>query len=136
MVDRIVHGNLLYDILSKGTTKKVYFIHGEIELQDREDVIKMMESENDIVCIAISNIFSTGINIKNLHYIIFAAIGKAKVKLIQSIGRSLRLHKSKEMAIIFDIADMLRYGWDHYTERFKIYIKEKIPVKETSISEI
>ena len=45
MVDRIVHGNLLYDILSKGTTKKVYFIHGEIELQDREDVIKMMESE-------------------------------------------------------------------------------------------
>jgi len=136
MVDRIVHGELLYDLLSKGTNKRVYFIHGKIEIEDRENIRKLMESENDIVCVAISNIFSTGINIKNLHYIIFAAIGKAKIKLIQSIGRSLRLHQSKEMAYIFDIADMLRYGWEHYTERLKIYIKEKIPVKETPISEI
>ena len=122
-------------ILSENTTKKVYFVQGEVELEERESIRKLMETQDDIVCVAISKIFSTGINIKNLHYVIFAAIGKAKIKIIQSIGRSLRLHSSKQIAIIFDIVDMLRYGWDHYEERKTIYRVESIPVRETILTE-
>jgi superfamily II DNA or RNA helicase len=85
-----------------------------------------MENTSDVVCIAISKIFSTGINIKNLHYIVFAGGGKAKVKIIQSIGRGLRLHKDKKGVIIIDIADMLHYGSQHYTKRLSLYKGEKI----------
>jgi superfamily II DNA or RNA helicase len=88
-----------------------------------------MEETHGIVCIAISKIFSTGISIKNLHNVVFAAIGKARIKIIQSIGRSLRLHQSKEIATIFDIADVnLTYGYKHFEERKRLYESEKIPL--------
>ena len=82
--------------------------------------------EDNIIVIAISKIFSTGINIKNLHYIIFGSGGKAKIKLIQSIGRGLRLHKEKSKLIIFDIGDNLQYGTQHLAKRLLHYKKESI----------
>ena len=135
MIDRIAHGEILLKVLTETTKKQVFFIQGSVEVEDREKVIQLMESNDDIVCIAISNIFSTGINIKNLHYIIFASIGKAKIKIIQSIGRSLRLNANKLMAYIFDIADILRYGNSHYNDRIELYKNEKIEVRESILKE-
>lgn len=129
LVDRIVHGEFLLEFLKQHTQKQVYFVQGSVEIEEREKIRSLMESTNNVVCIAISKIFSTGISIKNLHNVIFAAIGKARIKIIQSIGRSLRLHHSKEMATIFDIADInLLYGKKHYLERKNLYDVEKIPV--------
>ena len=85
-----------------------------------------MEMEDNIIVIAISKIFSTGINIKNLHYIMFAGGGKAKIKIVQSIGRGLRLHNDKKELIIFDIADNLRYGKRHIEQRLLLYDNEHI----------
>jgi type I site-specific restriction endonuclease len=97
---------------------------------------QIMEESTNVVCIAISNIFSTGISIKNLHNIIFASIGKARIKIIQSIGRSLRLHHTKEIATIFDIADTcLTYGFKHYEERKKLYKEQNIPLSSTKLVE-
>ena len=56
----------------------------------------------------------------------FAGGGKAKVKIIQSIGRGLRLHKDKKGVIIIDIADMLHYSLQHYKKRLLLYKGEKI----------
>lgn len=127
MVDYIEHGEELYGILREQCkNKQVFFIRGEVEVNERDKVRKLMEKTSDVVCIAISKIFSTGINIKNLHYIVFAGGGKAKVKIIQSIGRGLRLHKDKKGVIIIDIADMLHYGTQHYTKRLSLYKGEKI----------
>lgn len=127
MIDYIEHGEELYGILKKDCPdKQVFFIRGEVAVEERDRVKRLMEANNNIVCIAISKIFSTGINIKNLHYIVFAGGGKAKVKIIQSIGRGLRLHKGKEGVIIIDIADMLHYGISHSTKRLQLYKGEKI----------
>ena len=127
MVDYIEHGEELYGKLkSECKNKQVFFIRGDVAVDEREKVKKLMEKTTDVVCIAISKIFSTGINIKNLHYIVFAGGGKAKVKIIQSIGRGLRLHKDKEGVIIIDIADMLYYGIKHYTKRLSLYKGEQI----------
>ena len=129
LVDRIAHGELLQEYLEANTGKQVFFVQGSVEVEDREKIRELMESTQGVVCVAISKIFSTGINIKNLHNIIFAAIGKARIKIIQSIGRSLRLHASKEMATIFDVADVcLKYGLDHFEERKHLYETEKIPL--------
>jgi superfamily II DNA or RNA helicase len=136
MVDYIAHGEELYGILTETCkNKQVFFIRGEVAIEEREKVKKLMEKTKDVICIAISKIFSTGINIKNLHYIVFAGGGKAKVKIIQSIGRGLRLHKDKKGVIIIDIADMLYYGNQHYNKRLKLYKGEKIKYGIKSIQE-
>ena len=135
MVDRIAHGEELLRVLRESTNKQVHFVHGAIEIEEREMIRKLMEEHDNVACIAISKIFSTGINIKNLHNIIFAAIGKARIKIIQSIGRSLRKHSSKKLATIFDIWDNLRYGNKHMVERLALYDREQIPYSVTELTE-
>jgi superfamily II DNA or RNA helicase len=136
LVDFINHGLILTDIIKKAApNKQVFFIRGEVEIEDRETIKQLIESNKDVVIIAISKIFSTGISIKNLHYIVFVGGGKAKIKTLQSIGRGLRLHQDKQQLTIFDFADMTEYGKLHYLERKKIYNNEKITNKETEITE-
>jgi superfamily II DNA or RNA helicase len=129
LVDRIVHGEHLLEWLKDKTDKQIYFIQGSVDIEEREKMRALMEETTGVVCIAISKIFSTGISIKNLHNIIFASIGKSRIKIIQSIGRSLRLHKTKTIATIFDLADTcLTYGFKHFDERKRLYSSEKIPL--------
>lgn len=135
MVDRIAHGEELLKVLQENTIKEVHFVHGAVDIEEREMIRKLMEEQDNVACIAISKIFSTGINIKNLHNIIFAAIGKARIKIIQSIGRSLRKHASKKCATIFDIWDNLRYGNKHVVERLALYDREQISYSVTELSE-
>jgi superfamily II DNA or RNA helicase len=127
MVDRIIHGELLAEILSNmNIDKEVHFICGDVDVADREVVREIMEANDNVICIAISKIFSTGINIKNIHNIIFATPGKAKVKLIQSIGRGLRLHENKDILKVIDISDNLHYANKHMRKREDLYNSEKL----------
>ena len=136
LIDYIEHGELLLSTLKDVCkTKQVYFIRGEVAIQEREKIQTLMEKRKDIIIVAISKIFSTGINIKNLHYIMFASGGKAKIKIIQSIGRGLRLHTDKKELIIFDIADNLRYGQRHMEQRLLLYDSEYINYKFTKYNE-
>jgi superfamily II DNA or RNA helicase len=128
MVDRIDHGIQLEAILKNACSefkKDVYFIRGSTDIEEREQIRELMGNTNDVIVVAISKIFSTGINIPNLHNIIFASAGKAKIKIMQSIGRALRLHPTKILAHIFDIADNTKYGKIHVEERIKLYNSEK-----------
>jgi superfamily II DNA or RNA helicase len=136
LIDFIDHGLILEKLLKENlSNKKIYFIRGEVEVEEREKIKKLMESSDNIVVIAISKIFSTGINIKNLHYITFAGGGKSKIKILQSIGRGLRLHKDKDKLIIFDIADNLLYGEQHFLKRKTLYEKENITFQIKEVKE-
>lgn len=135
LVNRLEHGhNLLNYFNNNINNKKIYFIRGEIDVDSRDEIKKLMEIDNDIICIAITKIFSTGINIKNLHNIILAAGGKSSVTVVQSIGRGLRLHPEKKELNIFDICDKgFKYSTEHSNKRMQIYKKEKIKVVEANI---
>jgi superfamily II DNA or RNA helicase len=135
LVNHIKHGELLKVYLDTITSKQVYFIRGEVEVEERDKIKKIMEKDSNVVCVAISAIFSTGINIKNLHNIIFASGGKSFIRTVQSIGRGLRKHASKNKLIIFDICDRLRYGVRHCEKRKEIYEREKIKYTDTNIVE-
>jgi len=136
LVDFIRHGQALYEELSNNDKgKKIYFIRGEVDVEERDKVKKLIERDNNIICVAISRIFSTGISINNLHYIVFAGGGKAKIKILQSIGRGLRLHESKTKLTIIDIADQLRYGEVHSDKRIQLYTEENICVKIKNLYE-
>jgi superfamily II DNA or RNA helicase len=136
LVDYLEHGETLYKVLSKGLeNKEVFYISGEMGVDDREKIRKIMETKENIICIAISKIFSTGINIKNLHYIIFGGGGKSKIKVLQSIGRGLRLHEKKNTLYIIDVADQLYYGMQHQMKRQEFYEQENIPHQRIKINE-
>ena len=136
MVDK--HGKILYDMIKdteKIGNRKVFFIHGGVDTTDREDIRKIMEIEKDAIIVASFGTFSTGINIRNLHNIIFAMPTKSSIRTLQSIGRGLRQNEGKEIATLYDISDDLRYKkhmnytLKHFVERTKIYNEEKFPFK-------
>lgn len=135
-VDR--HGEILYNMIKdseKIGNRKVFFIHGDVGTNDREEIRRIFEKETNAIIIGSTGTVSTGTNIKNLHNIIFAHPSKSKILTLQSIGRELRLHKSKEQANLYDISDDLRYKdkmnytLKHFVERVKIYNEEKFPFK-------
>jgi superfamily II DNA or RNA helicase len=136
MVDK--HGRVLYDMIKDTKNignRKIFFVYGGTETTDREEIRKIMEIENDAIIVASFGTFSTGINIRNLHNIIFAMPTKSSIRTLQSIGRSLRQSDGKEIATLYDIADDLRYKkhmnytLKHFVERTKIYNNEKFPFK-------
>lgn len=127
LVNHIKHGENLFDKINQTQHKKqVFFIRGSVDVEDRERIKSIMENSNDVICIAMSSIFSVGINVKNINSIIFGAGGKSFVRLVQSIGRGLRKHKNKEELVLFDICDSLKYSSSHFQKRNEIYIQERI----------
>lgn len=140
------HGKILtQDIASRITRNKldmkVHFISGEVPVDTREKIRHECEESDNNIILATSQIFSTGVNIKNLHNIIFAHPFKARIRNLQSIGRVLRLNNNKKGAILIDVVDDLRYKskknfcYEHFVERLKIYTSESFAysIKEVSL---
>ena len=131
------HGVPLYKmILDKAHKKrKVFFVSGNTDAESREEVRRLTETEKDAIIVASLGTFSTGINIRNLHNIIFASPSKSQIKILQSVGRVLRKSTDGKDAKIYDIADDLHwkskknYTLNHSAERIKIYAKEKFKFK-------
>jgi len=126
------HGVILHDIINKASTgQRVFFVSGNVDGEAREEIRKIVEGETNAIIVASYGTFSTGINIKNLHNIIFASPSKSRVRNLQSIGRGLRISETKTSATLFDIADDLRhkkhenFTLKHFSERIKIYSEEK-----------
>lgn len=127
------HGEVLFDMINNkvGNKRKIFFIHGGVDTQDREDARQICEQESDAIIVASYGTFSTGINIRNLHNIIFASPSKSRVRNLQSIGRVLRKGENKSQATLYDIADDIsnnhtkNFTLNHLVERVKIYNEEK-----------
>jgi len=126
------HGAILYEQINtnKRGDRKVFFIHGGVDAEERELVREITEQERNAIIVASYGTFSTGINIKNLHNIIFASPSKSRIRNLQSIGRVLRKSSNKIKAILYDIADdcsqrsRKNYTLNHLIERIKIYNEE------------
>ena len=136
------HGAVLFDLINKSVQddRKVFFIHGGVDAEDRERVREITEQQKDAIIVASYGTFSTGINIKNLHNVIFASPSKSRVRNLQSIGRVLRKGKDKVKAKLYDIADDLtlnsrkNYTLNHFIERIKIYAQEQFNYEIISIN--
>ena len=126
------HGAILYEIINnkKQDARKAFFIHGGVDTEERELVREITERENNAIIVASYGTFSTGINIKNLHNVIFASPSKSRIRNLQSIGRVLRKGKNKTKAVLYDISDdctfksRKNYTLNHLIERIRIYNEE------------
>jgi len=126
------HGEPLFNLINSNSIidRHVFFVHGGVATEDREKVREITESENNAIIVASYGTFSTGINIKNLHNIIFASPSKSRIRNLQSIGRVLRKGSNKTKATLYDIADDIsyksrrNYTLNHLIERIKVYNEE------------
>lgn len=115
----------------KGLSRaQVYKVTGDTPVDERERIRVIMEQNNDVIVLAMSSIFSTGINIKNIHNIFFVALGKSFIRTVQSIGRGLRLHNEKNKLRIYDVYDNMKYSNAHAEERKRIYEEQEIRIIE------
>ena len=127
------HGKDLHKLIEDKAenNRKIFYIYGGVETEEREKARAIVEKENDAIIVASYGTFSTGINIKNLHNIIFASPSKSRIRNLQSIGRGLRLGDNKVNATLYDIADDLQYKskenftLKHFQERINIYTEEE-----------
>ena len=135
------HGLPLYEMInkSKETNRKCFFVFGGVAAEEREQVREITEVEENAIIIASYGTFSTGINIKRLHNIIFASPSKSRIRNLQSIGRVLRKGDKKVKATLYDIADDITYGssrnytLNHLMERIKIYNEENFDYEMLTI---
>jgi superfamily II DNA or RNA helicase len=125
------HGQVIHDlIVAKDPSRQVFFVHGGVAVDDREDIREATESGKDVVIIASFGTFSTGVNIKRLHNIILASPTKSVIRLLQSIGRGLRKAHDKDKMTLFDLSDMLtsrkkkNFTYEHFVERLGVYNEE------------
>jgi superfamily II DNA or RNA helicase len=137
----IDHGQRLYreigDQIEDG--RKIFYVDGGVDGVVREETRKAIEQEENSVIVASLGTFSTGINIRNLHNIVFASPSKSRVKTLQSIGRGLRKSDTKTLAVLYDIADDM--SWKsrnnftllHFAERIKMYNEEMFDYKTYNV---
>jgi superfamily II DNA or RNA helicase len=130
------HGKDLYANIKEHAKKRhTFFVFGGTDVEVRESVRSITEKERDAIIVASYGTFSTGVNIRNLHNIIFASPSKSRIRNLQSIGRGLRIGDNKDEATLFDISDDFRIGkftnytLKHFIERVKIYDDEKFNYK-------
>ena len=136
------HGRPLYDMIKEQidvNNRKTYFVFGGTDSDTREQIRAIVERETDSIIVASYGVFSVGINIRNLHNIVFASPSKSRIRNLQSIGRALRKTEQKQIATLYDIADNLsykskkNYTLEHFDERLKIYEEELFNVSKYHI---
>lgn len=152
MFRHLEHGKMLYDLISSFYDKeKVFYIAGDVTPDERERIKQFTELNSGVIVVASYGVFSTGVSIRNLHNVVFAHPVKSKITVLQSIGRSLRLHDSKDSATVWDIIDDMgvipsrtlkskkKYSWEnfgikHGIERIERYISEEFGYKISNVN--
>ena len=135
LVDK--HGKPLYEQINNKVeeNRKVFFVSGDTDTTDREAIRRIVEKQTNAIIVASLGTFSTGINIRNLHNIIFASPSKSQIKVLQSIGRGLRQSDNGQITTLYDIADDLHwkvrknYTLMHSAQRIKVYEQEQFNYK-------
>lgn len=135
-----LQGKKLFERLKEQyTEKQVFFVYGDVDVEQREEVRSYCEKNDNAIIVASYQTFSTGINIKNLHNLIFASPTKSFTRILQSVGRGLRLKEGKDKCIVYDLYDLMygdiknirtcNYTFKHFLERLKIYKNEGFEVE-------
>jgi superfamily II DNA or RNA helicase len=140
LFNNISHGDELKLKLEKilGPEREIFVIVGGVDSKERERLRKLTEKKDGVIILATYGVFSTGVSINKLHNIIFAHPTKSKIRVIQSIGRLLRLHETKDTATVYDIVDDFSFKTskgtlkknfllEHGLHRSKFYMKEQYP---------
>jgi len=138
LAQRINHIDRIIEYLEQECPdKEILRIDGKTDPDERERVRKYVESNDGVILVATYGTLSIGVNIPKIHHVIFASFYKSKIKVLQSIGRGLRKHISKDIIIVWDLIDDMRwkkkqrkntkeeyglnYAYQHFLARLEFY---------------
>jgi superfamily II DNA or RNA helicase len=124
--------------------RPVKVITGDVKSKLREDIRLSIENEEGVLLLATYQTCAAGVNIPKLHDVFLFADSKSRIKVLQSIGRGLRTHKTKNKVIVYDIIDDLsyvkrtgnikkNYCLDHFDERYNYYKEQRFPTIKRDI---
>lgn len=129
------HMMLVYEELVK-TRENVFLINGDVKVETRKEIGRLIEIGEDIIVLATYGTFQQGISWKKIHNLLLAHPSKSFIRVIQTLGRLMRMHSTKEYGRIFDFVDNMRmpksgdnHAIRHSRDRYQFYIKERHPVK-------
>lgn len=140
LVYQIAHLDSIFDYCQKhfGDKFKIRKISGSVNAEERMIIKDIAENESGVVVVATFGTMSIGVNIKRIHNVVLGSSFKSKVRILQTIGRGLRLHETKDWLTVFDIVDDMRWKkrtgrigenhvWKHFEERLKHYQMQEYP---------
>ena len=135
------HGKPLFNLIRDAADedRKIFFVSGDVATSDREAIRGIVEKQENSITVASLGTFSTGINIRNLHNIVFASPSKSQIRVLQSIGRGLRKSDNDKPTVLYDISDDIswknrkNYSLIHSWERLKIYQNEQFDYKTIKV---
>ncbi len=131
------HGVILHQMITEAAPDRhVYFIHGGVDVEERERIRQLLDEEDNAILLASFGTFSEGVNAPKLHNTIFASPYKSRIRNLQSIGRGLRRTATKTTSTLYDIADDLsgkrkkkNATFLHFIERIRLYSTERFPYR-------
>ena len=133
------HGKPMYEMMNQLSDRPIHLIYGDTHVKVREEVRAISETSSNNIILGSYGTMSTGVNIKNLHHVIFASPSKSRIRVLQSIGRGLRKAKGKNSAMLYDIADDFRkehgknnFTLNHLAERMRYYVDENFEYRVTT----
>ncbi len=130
------HGDFIFDELKKKNPNKiVLYISGKNKAEEREASRVLLEENNNVLIVASFGVYSTGLSVNNIHNVVLSSPYKSKIKILQSIGRGLRLHSEKDVCTVYDFVDNAKfknkqnYFLSHFLSRYELYQKEGFDVE-------
>ena len=122
LVDRISAGQMLAELIPNST-----FVSGAVKVKDRKQTYDTIKEGTNEVIIATYGVAAVGLNIPRIFNMVLLEPGKSFVRVIQSIGRGVRIAKDKDFVQIWDLTSTCKYAKRHLTQRKKFYKEAEYP---------
>lgn len=129
LVDNISFGRKLAKLIDGAI-----FVNGQdVKQKDRKGIYDMFKDKDDLVVIATVHIAGTGLSINRIFNLFLIDAGKSFIRVIQAIGRGLRMANDKDFVNVYDICSDLKYSKRHTTERLAFYREAHYPHKKHKV---
>ena len=122
LTGRINSGQALQELIPEAD-----FVQGSMKSDDRKTAYKEINEGTNSITIATYGVAAVGINIPRIFNMVLLEPGKSFVRVIQSIGRGVRVAKDKDFVQIWDITSRCKFSKRHLTERKKFYKDAEYP---------
>lgn len=131
---RTEHGQALKKLIEErieGTGKTLLYVDGNVSIEARKPMRAFMESSDGCILLASYGTSSVGLSIKNIHFMVLGHPFKDRIRVLQTIGRILRLAPGKLLATVVDVGDYLagkrkskNHTYEHFLARLELYQNE------------
>jgi len=122
LVNYIATGEALSELIPDSI-----FLNGSTKSETRQSHYKEVANVDNKTIIATYGIAAVGINVPRIFNLVLFEPGKSFVRVIQSIGRGLRMADDKDFVHITDISSTCKYSKRHLAARKKFYRDANYP---------